>query len=85
MVSSRQCAPPTQLAPLTAAVSFANAMCHEVRIRFGFEIDDELAAREKEAAWEIWAGAVPGIDREQTEAEILESLQHTKAMVAELF
>jgi HD-like signal output (HDOD) protein len=75
------------MVPLVAAVGFANAVCHQEGIRFGFEVDEELTAGEKETAWEVLIASDPshrGLQRELMEQRVAESIRETRGVISEL-
>jgi putative nucleotidyltransferase with HDIG domain len=77
-----------ELAPLVAVVSFANAMCHEHGLRFGFELDDDPVTRIKNHAWEIIQASHPQPELlyfEELEGAALASLDETRDLVSKLF
>ncbi len=76
------------LAAAVAIVSFANAVCHHEGLRFGFSPDDDNFHENKEFAWHTLGAHHPelgGVNQQDVEAAVVESVQNAKAAVAELF
>jgi HD-like signal output (HDOD) protein len=76
------------LAPQAAVVGIANSICHSNRLRFGFEMDDEVAMEELEQSWTaLMESHQPAaiLDREQAEKIVTEAVSHAKELVADLF
>jgi hypothetical protein len=57
-------------------------------LRFGFEMDDEVAMEELEQAWTaLMESHQPAaiLDREQAETIVAEAVTHAKELVADIF
>ncbi len=75
-------------APLAAVVQFANATCHEMKLRFGFELDDEHAREEKDRAWEVLVETYDGpfpVGRDVADHAVADAVGRTRELVREIF
>jgi putative nucleotidyltransferase with HDIG domain len=71
-----------------AVISFVDAICHEQGLRFGFAFDDDTSGYDKDEAWAALRVGHPdlsGVEQENIEAEVVDSIRLTKSFVAGIF
>ena len=77
-----------EFVPQAATVAFSDAICNLNGLRFGFEVDDRSAEEAREQSWEVLLASVEPsacLQRDLLEGAILESIEHTKSLVSQMF